>query len=181
MIPCSCSWCISFLPRAGCADAIPRRSQRRRLWIDIRRTRECPLRLELVPLPRAILYWPKWPPSIVSSSTELLDIVYNRPWDPVCKLRSPDNSAVDKSISCTPLSKLTAKRKKKEKFKFFLNYWFFKKIIQLTSQTQTAHLLNPKGGKYGCQRLPAGWNFWSPSKWQPRLDDSVTVLVTSFL
>lgn len=31
-----------------------------------------------------------------------------------------------------------------------------------------AHLLKPKGGMYGCHRLPAGWKKESPPKLQPR-------------
>lgn len=35
-------------------------------------------------------------------------------------------------------------------------------------QVQTAQVSKPFGGKYGCQKVPAKWN-WSPN-WQPRVE-----------
>ena len=41
-------------------------------------------------------------------------------------------------------------------------------FVYPTWQVQTAHLLNPKGGMYGCHLLPSGWNLSFPPRVHPR-------------
>ena len=43
--------------------------------------------------------------------------------------------------------------KREREYIFFIDYFF---VLYITLQVQIAHLLNPKGGMYGCHLLPAG-------------------------
>ena len=51
------------------------------------------------------------------------------------------------------------------------------KYFKDTWQVQVAHLENPNGGIYGCQRDPAGWKILSPSKRHPDSPISTVLFV----